>query len=87
MSSVIVSFIQVHNAIQTNGSQSEWIDLGNLSTACITNPVACTDGGTLTAWMDCSYGFLISSSMRYHTGMSMTCTGIFLWVEFIFFEF
>ena len=51
----IISFcryIQVDKAVSTDRAQSQWVDLGDLSAACITRPDTCeSDGAALSVWL------------------------------------
>ena len=45
-------FVQVNNAISTDYAQKQWVNLGNLSIACLTIPETCgSAGGALSAWI------------------------------------
>ena len=46
------NFIVVNNAISTDSTQRQWVNLGNLSIACLTVPDTCgSAGGALSAWI------------------------------------
>ena len=76
-----VSF-QVNNAVVTDRSRSQWIDLGVHTEACITRPETCGPaGGAVSFWVklvatDCND---INSVISYtfdqtrSTGFSMSC--------------
>ena len=61
------NFIQVNNAISTDNTHKQWVNLGNLSIACLTVPETCgSTGGALSAWIkigdvDYSQSGIISS--------------------------
>ena len=48
----ISGYIQVDKAVSTDRAQNQWVDLGNLSAACITRPDTCgSDGAALSVWL------------------------------------
>ena len=69
---------QVNNAIVTNSSQKQWVDLGSMSDACITLPDTCgPEGAAVAVWVkiyECanSNGFL-SSLKSGKTGFMFFC--------------
>ena len=39
------------NGLEVNFQQFDNMDLGDLSTACLTNPTSCGSGGSLSLWI------------------------------------
>ena len=75
----ISRYIQVDKAVSTNRTQSQWVDLGNLSAACITRPDTCgSDGAALSVWLkltDCQdKDGVISSHSPSSAGLGVRCS-------------
>ena len=72
--------LKVGNRVQTLSSQNQYVDLGDLSAACMTNPLSCeTSGGTVSLWVksQCDGG-IISSAANGRQGFIVTCSGTLL---------
>ena len=70
---------QVNNAVATNISQAQWIDLGVHAEACMTRPETCgAAGGAVSFWMkliDCNdFGGVISTVSLSETGFQVYCS-------------
>ena len=69
---------QVGNAVKTDKGLYQYVDLGDLSAACITIPDTCgPEGGSISLWFklepcDGNMG-LISSVATFGTGFSLSC--------------
>ena len=67
------------NGVQTDKSLSQYVDLGDLSAACITKPSTCgADGGTVSLWIQTtscgqSDTGVISSMGSYTEGFYVAC--------------
>ena len=73
-----VLFFQNSKVVVTDRTESQWLDLGNQSQACITIPESCgTQGGTISAWIklgECiTVGGIISSFTQTQSGFSFYC--------------
>ena len=74
---------QICNGVQTDKSQSQYVDLGNLSVACMTMPSKCSSvGGTVSLWIkttscDSSDG-VISSAGLGTEGFQVFCRETFM---------
>ena len=71
-------FYQVNNAWTLNHTNSQWVDLGIHTEACMTRPETCgAAGGAISLWLnviDCSPGDGIISSYDYlRTGLIVFC--------------
>ena len=56
----------------------QWLDLGDLSAGCISNPDTCTSGGSVSYWInvvdcDSSGGFLSSNANGFVVSFHMQC--------------
>ena len=81
--------IQIGKAIRTNGSQFEWVNLGNLSAACMTHPDACTYGGTMSLWInvyDKPTHPIFSAYSNHKTGFIIFALNERMWVD-LYLEF
>ena len=71
---------QVGNGVKTDRLQTQYVDLGDLSAACMTNPVSCgISGGTVSLWVksECDGG-IISSAADGRQGFMVMCSGAVL---------
>ena len=72
--------IQIGNAVRTDDSQSQWVDLGDLSgVTCFANPDTCAPAGaTVSLWvkiLNCPtyHGILTANARVDHTGLRVQC--------------
>ena len=75
-----MGILQKNTVVKTNLTDSQWVDLGMLSQACITIPETCgSDGATMSVWLkivECPPGGdVISSRPAKVTSWSLTCWG------------
>ena len=68
------------NGVQTDKSQSQYVDLGDMSAACITNPSTCgSEGGTVSLWIKITScdttGGVITSVRTTSEGFLVACAG------------
>ena len=81
---LLMCFFQANHAVQTDRSQNQSVNLGDLSArACLTIPESCgSTGGALSVWVkieDCSGdGGIISSNQIDHEGFQVKCIGHYL---------
>ena len=48
-------FIQKNNALRTDSTRRQWVDLGIHTDVCMTRPETCgTDGGAISMWLKIS---------------------------------
>ena len=72
-------FFQVNTAVKTDASQSQYIELGDLSYACITIPNSCgSQGGTASAWIKlitCASGgsAMVTSFSQVQSNFGLAC--------------
>ena len=73
---------QIGNAVRTDDSQRQWVDLGNLSrVTCFANPDTCAPAGaTVSLWvkiLNCPtyHGILSANARADHTGLRVQCNG------------
>ena len=62
---IYIVFIQIEIGVMTNGSLNQWIELLDVSDACLVRPETCSEGASLTVWikiLDYVYGSGIISS-------------------------
>lgn len=67
---------QASNAIDTTPNNA-YVDLGDLSSCtCLAQPGTCTEGATLTAWVNikAAGGIITSMAAFSNTGISIFCT-------------
>ena len=69
--------------VKTDLALQQWMDLGNLSQACITILESCgMNGGTVVAWirvLECEHsGGIVSSFTEHFTGFSIACGSVAL---------
>ena len=67
---------KVGNGVKTDSSETQYVDLGDLSAACIRNPLSCgTSGGTVSLWVKTEQcdGGIISSVSNGHQGFIINC--------------
>ena len=73
----VVYLLKVNKAVQIRKEKKQWIDLGDMSLACITDPVTCVHGATLTAWIkidECAQSAGIISGQRHRKrGFKLKC--------------
>ena len=77
--SILVRYLhQVGNAVKTNESLRQYVDLGDLSSACVTKPETCgPEGGAISLWfkLDACVGGGIITSRSSSTGFHLACGG------------
>ena len=66
------------NDVKTNRDQKQYIDLGDLSTACFTRPHTCgPEGAAISFWFNLdacgSYGGMVSSATADTSGFLIAC--------------
>ena len=71
--------MQFGQAIHLEIVTSDWVDLGNLSTACITRPETCgPEGAAVSLWFKLTYcnteSCLITSRRSLSTGFGICCS-------------
>ena len=72
-------YFQINFAIGTDRLRSQWIDLGNHTEACMTNPGTCgKPGGAISLWfklIDSGYIGAVFSTMKHFVsvGLVMHC--------------
>ena len=69
---------QIGKGVQTDKYLFQYMDLGNLSAACITQPSTCSsDGGTVSLWVKIleDTGYIITSRSPPSEGFSVHSTG------------
>ena len=66
---------KVNKALKTDRARSQWIDLGDLSAACITRPDTCgQEGAAVSFWLnliECKEGGGVISTIN--TGLVVDC--------------
>ena len=67
---------QVCNGVEISVAQSQYMELGDLFAACLTNPTSCgNDGGSLSFWLKYhnvySYTPIISTTPREDAGFEI----------------
>ena len=69
---------KVNKALKTDRARSQWIDLGDLSEACITRPDACgPEGPAVSFWLnliECKEGDGVISTTN--TGLVVDCLDV-----------
>ena len=68
--------IQVCEGIEVNRNSRQYVDLGPLPQACITNPSSCENGGSFSLWvklLDCPDGGIITSDIKGKDGFRVYC--------------
>ena len=80
--------MQVCNAVSTERTQSQYVNLGNLSVACITRPKNCDNGATITLWIKIlgyfsGYeGVITSIDSGSTVGFGIYCRGSEVWLVY-----
>ena len=75
---------QIGMAVETNGLEKQYVDLGNLSMACIVVPETCgTEGGAVAVRVkvnvtECTSYCGIISSVAYTSGLSIFYSSTYL---------
>ena len=72
---VFFNLSQVCNSLEIKYDEDDHLDLGDLSTACLTNPSDCSSGGTIAFWIkyDQSWGYskVIGTTPRDDAGFEI----------------
>ena len=66
--------------VNTNKEEKQWINLGDLSEACLTDPETCNQGVTVAAWIkikECTNrGGIISGNAANRQGFKIHCARV-----------